>query len=178
MNICLFGAGSKYINHKFVEVGYDLGVHIALNNHALIFGGGNDGLVGAVARGVNDNNGQIIGIMPKWMGEFEDLFEYCDKIIYTDGMDSRKTEFINNSDVFIISPGGIGTLDEFFEVLTLKKLKKHEKEIIILNTDNYFDDMLKMLENMTEKSFISENDDKLYKITSNVEECIYEINKL
>ena len=92
------------------------------------------------------------------MDEFEELFENCDKVIFPKTMDERKLKFIEISDLFIIAPGGIGTLDEFFEVWTLKKVKNHDKSIIILNIDHYYDKLLEMLDEMIEKGFISSED--------------------
>lgn len=172
MRICLFGAGSNNINQRFINIGYQLGQCIAYNNHTLVFGGGNDGMMGAVARGVYDNQGQIIGIVPEWMTEFEDLFDKCDECIYTESMAERKYEFIDKSDIFIIAPGGIGTLDEFFEVITLKKLKYHDKRILIFNIDNFFDKMLDMLENMVFEGFIHKEDFDNIEVTDNVKDTI------
>lgn len=172
MKICLFGSGSGNIDQSFLDVGYQLGEKIASYNHTLVFGGGNEGMMGSVARGCYDNKGKIIGVMPEWMDEFEELFEYCDEIIYTKTMDERKIKFIDSSDLFIISPGGIGTLDEFFEVLTLKKLKKHDKPIIILNVDHFFDNLLNMLDEMVELGFIIESDKKMVTVTTDIEETI------
>ena len=172
MNICLFGAGSKNIDKKFLDIGYELGALIAQKNHNLVFGGGNDGMMGSVARGVSDNNGKILGIIPEWMIEFEDLYESCDDVIYTRSMDERKMKFIEYSDSFLVTPGGVGTLDEFFEVLTLKKLNLHNKPIIILNIDNFFDKMLDMLYAMIEEGFVPSNDEELFIVTSNINDAI------
>ena len=90
MKICLLGAGSKTIDKTFLDSGYQLGKMIGTNDHTLVFGGGNDGMMGSVARGCYENNGQIIGIIPEWMDEFEELFENCDKVIFTKTMDERK----------------------------------------------------------------------------------------
>lgn len=174
MNICLFGSGSKKINNNYIDVGYDLGKEIALNHHTLVFGGGNDGMMGSVARGVNDFHGKVIAIMPEWMGDFEELFENCDETIFTKSMDERKLKFLNCSDLFIISPGGIGTLDEFFEVYTLKKLKKHEKPIIIFNLNHFFDNMLIMLNAMIEDGFIE--DEELFIVVESLDELVEHLN--
>ena len=104
------------------------------------------------------------------MEEFEELYDNCDEIIYTNSMDDRKLKFIEVSDVFIIAPGGIGTLDEFFEVITLKKLKKHDKPIIILNVNHFFDIMLNMLNTMVEERFI--DDEILFTVADNVEDAV------
>lgn len=172
MKICLFGSGSGNIDQSFLDVGYQLGEKIALYNHTLVFGGGNEGMMGSVARGCYDNKGKIIGVMPEWMDEFEELFEYCDEIIYTKTMNERKTKFIDSSDLFIISPGGIGTLDEFFEAITLKKLKKHNKPIIILNVNHFFDNLLNMLDEMVELGFIIESDKKMVTVTTDIDETV------
>ena len=86
-------------------------------------------------------------------------------------MDERKNKFLENSDAFIISPGGIGTLDEFFEIITLKKLKQHDKPIIIFNIDHFFDTMLEMINEMSEKGFLYKQEE-LYKTASNIDEII------
>ncbi len=103
-------------------------------------------MMGACAKGVHDNNGKTFGIAPEWIGNFEPLCEECSDFIYVDSMDERKNKFLENSDVFIISPGGIGTLDEFFEINTLKKLKQHDNEIIIFNINHFFDKMIEMID--------------------------------
>lgn len=177
MKICLFGAGSKTIDKTFLDSGYQLGKMIGTSNHTLVFGGGNDGMMGSVARGCYENNGQIIGIIPEWMDEFEELFKNCDKVIFTKTMDERKLKFIEISDLFIIAPGGIGTLDEFFEVWTLKKVKNHDKSIIILNIDHYYDKLLEMLDEMIEKGFISSEDKNMFTVTTNIDETFNYINK-
>ena len=79
---------------EFTDVGYELGLKIALNNHSLVFGGGNDGMMGAVAKGVYDNGGKITSISPWWINEFDDPFEGYDECIKTDSMDERKKLFL------------------------------------------------------------------------------------
>lgn len=169
MNICLYGSGSRKIDRIYTDAAYELGCRIAQEGHVLVFGGGNTGMMGACAKGVHDNNGKTIGIAPEWIGSFEPLCEKCSEFIYVDSMDERKREFLNNSDAFIITPGGIGTLDEFFEIITLKKLKRHDKEIIVFNINHFFDTMLKMIDEMGEKGFLYKQEE-LYKTATNTEE--------
>lgn len=168
MNICLYGSGSRKIDKIYTNEAYRLGCKIAEKGHTLVFGGGNTGIMGACAKGVHDNNGKSIGIAPEWIGEFEPLCPNCSEFIYVDSMDERKKGFIENSDAFIISPGGIGTLDEFFEIITLRKLKKHEKEIIIFNIDHYYDKMLEMINEMGEKGFLYKQEE-LFKISDDID---------
>lgn len=169
MRICLYGSGSRNIAKIYTNEAYKLGQEMALRSHTLVFGGGDTGMMGACAHGVHDNNGSSIGIAPEWISEFEPLCKDCSKFIYVDTMDERKNKFLENSDAFIISPGGIGTLDEFFEIITLKKLKQHSKEIIVFNIDHFFDKMLEMIDEMGEKGFLYKQDD-IFKIAATIDE--------
>lgn len=126
-------------------------------------------MMGACAKGIHDNNGKSLGIAPEWIGNFEPLCEECSEFIYVDSMDERKNKFVENSDAFIITPGGIGTLDEFFEIITLKKLKQHNKEIIVFNIDGFYNKMLEMIDEMGEKGFLYKQEE-LFKIANDLNE--------
>lgn len=173
MRICLYGSGSPDIDEIYTDEAYRLGCEIALRGHSLVFGGGDTGMMGACAKGVRDNNGKSLGIAPPWIGNFEPLCDECSEFMYVDSMDERKNKFVENSDAFIISPGGIGTLDEFFEIITLKKLKQHDKEIIVFNISCFFDTMLKMIDEMGEKGFLYKQEN-LFKVAYSIDE-IFEI---
>lgn len=169
MKICFYGSGSEIINKIYTDEAYKLGYEISKRKHTLVFGGGDTGMMGACARGVHDNDGEIIGIAPNWIKNFEPLYKQCSEFIYVDTMGERKNKFLTTSDAFIIAPGGIGTLDEFFEILTLKKLKQHDKPIIIFNINNYFNKMLKMLDEMDEKGFLYKQE-SICEIANNIDE--------
>ena len=171
MNICLYGSGSRKTPKIYTDAAYELGSIIAKNGDTLVFGGGDTGMMGACAKGVHDNNGKSIGIAPKWIDNFEPLSKECSEFIYVNSMDERKKEFLNNSEVFIITPGGIGTLDEFFEVITLKKLKQHNKTIIVYNINHYYDKMIEMLEEMGENGFLYKQEE-IFKQATNIDELI------
>ena len=174
MRICLYGAGSRKIDEIYLNESYKLGCELALRQHTLVFGGGDTGVMGACVKGVNDNDGQSIGIAPEWIDNFEPLCKKCSEFIYVDTMDERKKEFLNYSDAFIIAPGGIGTLDEFFEILTLKKLKKHSKPIIVFNINGYYDTMLEMLNEMNDKGFLYKQEE-LFKVANSIDEIFKHI---
>lgn len=180
MKICLYGAGSTQIKSKYIDEAYKLGEEIAKRGHSLVFGGGSTGIMGAVSKGVIDNNGKVLGIAPEWMSEFEGMSNECNEFIHTKSMDERKRLFLKNSDAFIIAPGGIGTLDEFFEIIVLKKLRRHDKPIIIYNMFKYYDPMLEMIDFMIEEGVmkseidkttfkIADSIDKVFKLLENVE---------
>lgn len=169
MNICLYGSGSREIDKIYTDNAYELGCTIAKKGHALVFGGGDTGMMGACAHGVHDNEGKSIGIAPLWIGDFEPLCDKCSEFIYVDSMDERKNKFVEHSDAFIISPGGIGTLDEFFEIITLKKLKQHDKEIIVFNIEGFFEKMFEMIDEMDRKGFLYKQEE-MFKIANNIDE--------
>ncbi len=172
MNICIFGSANDDIDEDFLNQGYILGKTLANQGYNIVFGGGRDGMMGAVAKGAFENNGKVYGIAPSWISKFDDPFENCEEYIYTDGMDDRKELFFKKSDVFIITPGGIGTLDEFFDVVTLKYLQRHEKPIIIFNINNFYDDLIHMLNKMFENNFISSREIKLYEVGNTIDDIL------
>lgn len=169
MNICLYGSGSRKIDSIYTNAAYDLGCEMAKKGHTLVFGGGDTGMMGACAKGIHDNNGDSIGIAPEWISNFEPLCENCSEFIYVDSMDERKNKFVENSDAFIITPGGIGTLDEFFEIITLKKLKQHDKKIIVFNIDGFYNKMFEMIDEMAKKGFLYKQDE-IFKVANTIDE--------
>ena len=174
MNICVYGAASSKIDDSFKEAGIKLGKKMAKRNIGLVFGGGRNGMMGAVAEGIAAENGYILGISPAFFEQSnaEISFPHCTEFIHTETMRERKRLLDESSDAFIVSPGGIGTFDEFFEILTLKQLGRHNKAIVIFNIDGYFDNMIKMMEYSIEKRFITTDCVDLYKVTNTVEETL------
>ena len=172
MRVCLYGAGSNKIEDKYLDEGYLLGKSLSENNHSLVFGAGSGGMMGAVSRGFRDNSGEILGISTVFMKDYEDICDYCSEIIYAKSMDERKKLFVEKSDCFIVAPGGIGTLDEFFEVLTLKRLERFDKPIIIFNVYGFYESLFNMIEDIKDKGFISEDFDDLFFVACSVDEIL------
>lgn len=174
MKICVYGAASSLIDEEFIKAGEDLGRKMAERGHGLVFGGGRSGMMGAPARGLYEKGGYILGIAPQFFEENnpEVSFENCTEFIKTETMRDRKRLLDEMSEAFIVSPGGIGTFDEFFEILTLKQLGQHNKAIVILNINGYFDDMLKMMKHAIDKKFITKDCVELYKVVSTVDEAL------
>lgn len=174
MKICVYGAASNSIDKIYVQEGEILGEEIAKRGHSLVFGGGAHGLMGAVARGVSANNGKILAVIPSFFTnqEVEVLYTECEKVIYTDTMRERKQIMEDNADGFIITPGGIGTFEEFFEILTLKQLNRHNKPIAIFNVNGYYDELLVALKKSSEQNFLREDCLSLYKVFTDVNELL------
>lgn len=154
MNICVFGASSNDIDAGFITAGETLGRTLAEQGHGLVFGGGQTGLMGAVVRGVVEKGGSSIGVAPTFFDKPGVLFERCTEFYFTETMRERKELMEQKADAFIMTPGGIGTMEEFFEIFTLQQLGRHNKPIGILNTDGYYDELLQMLIHTAEKGFM------------------------
>ena len=174
MKICVYGASSTAIDKIYIEKVEKLGELMAERGHSLVFGGGANGLMGAVARGVRSKDGYILGVIPKFFEKIDAELEYhrCDVLIRPDTMRERKQIMEDNSDAFIMVPGGIGTYEEFFEILTLKQLRQLDKPLVVYNVDGYYDEMLKMMDVAIEKEFIRDNVKTLYKVFTDVEEML------
>ena len=172
MNICVFGAASNDIAPIFTEAGYQLGKALAQHGHGLVFGGGDSGMMGAVARGAHDGGGHISGVAPSFFNVDGILYEHCDELIRTETMRERKALMEARSDAFIMTPGGIGTFEEFFEILTLKQLARHAKAIAVLNTKGYFDPMLAMMDKAIADGFVTASVGDLYFVTDDPDKAL------
>ena len=133
MRICIFGASSAHIDEFYIKAVEDLAEKMARRGHSLVFGAGATGAMGAAARGTKRGGGYIHGVIPEFFREegVEKIYTECDELTYTKTMAERKTLMEDDAEAFIIVPGGIGTLEEFYEVLTLKQLGRHNKAMAI-----------------------------------------------
>jgi hypothetical protein len=177
MKICVFGASSSVIDKSYIEQVEEFGRNLAQRGHGLVYGAGASGLMGAAARGVHEKGGEIIGVVPTFfededMGVDGRIYKDCTELIKTDSMRERKRIMEDRADAFVIVPGGIGTFEEFFEILTLKQLDRHNKAIAIFNVNGYYDAMLKMLDVTIEHKFMREACRMLYKVFDNGDEVL------
>ena len=172
MNICVYAASGRELDNIYYEEAVRLGRLMAAEGHCLIFGGGSEGLMGACAKGVKEAGGRVIGIAPRFFDEPGVLYKDCDEFIYTDTMRERKQLMEQMADAFIMLPGGIGTFEEFFEILTLKQLGRHSKPIAILNTAAYYSPMVAMLEHTARQRFMNEKCLELYKLFELPEDAV------
>lgn len=172
MKICVYGASSALIDESYIQAGEELGRMMAMRGHGLVFGAGADGMMGALARGVHSHGGEIIGVVPSFFNVDGVLFDNCTELVRTETMRERKQIMEDRADAFIVSPGGIGTFEEFFEILTLRQLGRHTKPIVILNTNGYYDSMDEMLEKAVISGFMTAECKKLYTTAATPEEAL------
>ena len=172
MNICIYGASSRKLAKEYYDAAEALGALMAQQGHTLVFGGGQEGIMGAVARGAHAHGGKIIGIAPRFFDEPGILFAECTEFIYTETMRERKALMEEHSEAFMVLPGGIGTYEEFFEMLTLKQLGRHNKPMVMLNTRGYYDPMAAMLQNIVDEGFMSADCMNLFGVCNTPEEAL------
>ena len=172
MNICVYGASSRTLDKKFTDTGYELGYKLAQRGYGLVFGGGDTGMMGAVARGAHDGGAHVTGIAPAFFNVDGVLYQLNDELIYTETMRQRKQKMEDLSGAFIVSPGGIGTFEEFFEILTLKQLGRTKKPLIILNSYGYYDAMLEMMRRSVEMNFVTEYTFDLIYVTESIDDAL------
>lgn len=145
-NVCVFCGSGLGTNTLFSECVIDLGKYLAVNKYKLVYGGANVGLMGVLADSVLENGGEVVGIMPKHLVDKEVAHLNLPELFMTDTMQERKQLMIEKSDAFISLPGGFGTFDELFEVLTLNQLGIIHKPCAIYNVNGYFDNFLSQLD--------------------------------
>ena len=129
-------------------------------------------MMGAVARGARSEGGSVIGVSPSFFKVDGSLYDNCTEFIYTDTMRQRKEILENRSEGFIVTPGGVGTMDEFFEIFTLRQLDKHHKTIAIFNINGFYDQLIAMLEHTITEKFMSPKNRKLWFESSNPQEIL------
>ena len=150
--------GSKNGNNPiYTEHAKELGKILAKNNITLIYGGGSTGMMGAVADAMMESGGKVIGIIPQRLVDWEHQHENITELSVVEDMHVRKKRMYELCDAAVILPGGVGTLDEFFEMVTWNQLSIHDKKIYIINSDNFFDPLLKHLEQMEKQGFLYES---------------------
>ena len=176
MNICLYGASSNEIADSYITATEELGERLAQAGHTLVYGAGGAGLMGAAARGMTKGGGVVIGVVPTFLKVDGVLYEHCDEMVYTDTMRRRKQIMEERAEAFIVTPGGIGTYEEFFEIYTLKQLGRHGKPIIIYNIGGYYDRLLAMLEYTVDEGFMREKSLHLYTVAVTTEQVLEQLS--
>ena len=160
LTICVFCGSRPGRNPQFVKMAEEIGKSIAAEGWQLLYGAGSSGLMGTAAQAALDNGGKTIGVIPSQFPE--DILPDLYYTIKTTTIQERKSVMFNCSDAIVALPGGIGTLEEFFEVLTWKQLGWHKKPIVLLNHDGYWDGIPKLIENIIANEFADSQSNQLY----------------
>lgn len=167
MTICVYCSSSNHIDAIYPEVAEALGRALGERGHTLVYGGGNVGLMGVLARTLHEQGGRVIGVIPEKLKEKEGIaYGVADELIVTKTMRERKKVMYTRADGFVVLPGGYGTLEEFMEVLTLRQLGYHQRPIALVNTNGFFDPLLAFFERLYDERFARTRSEELVHIAS------------
>lgn len=152
--VCVYCGSGAGQNPAFAEAARALGQSLASAGVGLVYGGGDLGLMGLVARAVLDHDGHVTGIMPHFLRNRENMLVDVHDLIVVDDMHQRKHLMFEKSDAFVALPGGLGTLEEFVEQLTWTQLGRHDKPVVLVNIHGFWDPLLELFDHMTGHDFI------------------------
>jgi uncharacterized protein (TIGR00730 family) len=170
--LCVYCGASERVDPKYYKAAEELGKMIAQNNFNMVYGGGRFGLMGRVSNAVIENGGMVVGVTTEQLDEREGVQNGLHEIHVVDTMHTRKLKMSQRADAFVIMPGGFGTLDEFFEILTWKQLDIHSKPIIIANLDNYWDPLVDLFQHVIKENFAKQEHLKYVSIATSLDEII------
>ncbi len=175
--VAVFCASSPGVDDVYFDTAERLGKDLAKNNIAVNFGGGSVGLMGRMADAILENKGKITGYIPVFMKEMHWAHPNVEEMIPVRDMHERKYRIIQNIDAVIALPGGVGTMDELMEVITLKQLGQFTKPIVILNTNNFYDPLFSLLNKMIIEKFMRDIHEDIWAIVNEPEEVINAIRQ-
>ena len=177
-NICVYCSSSTRIDNSYTDVAETLGRKLAERGHALVYGGGDIGLMGVLARTVQSEDGTVVGVIPEKLKEKENIaYDVADELIVTDTMSERKRIMYLRADAFIVLPGGFGTIEEFMEVLTLKQLSYHVRPIALVNTNGFFDPLLGFFQQLYDDAFTRIRCEELVHVTRDPQAALTHVER-
>ncbi len=171
-SICVFCGSSEGNDIKIIEAATQLGKALANNNIKLVYGAAKIGIMGLIAKSTLAHKGKVVGIIPEFLKLKEVVHLGLTELITTQNMHDRKLLMQTRSDGFITMPGGMGTMEELFEILTWLQLGLHSKPIGLLNVNHYYDDLILMLEKMVKKGFLSMDNLELLIVDDQIDNLI------
>jgi uncharacterized protein (TIGR00730 family) len=168
--LCVYCSSSSHLTPDYHDTAEAIGRAMPARGWGLVFGGGRVGLMGSLARGVKAAGGEVVGVIPEFMKVRELAYHDADELVTVQTMAERKQAMIARAQAFLALPGGIGTLEEVAEVLTLRYLAQSRKPIVLFNQNGYFDDLLRFYDRMTRERFMATGMDGLYTVANSIDE--------
>ncbi|WP_367295296.1 TIGR00730 family Rossman fold protein [Levilactobacillus yonginensis] len=169
-NVCVFCGSNHGYNPKFLSETNNLGQYLAKHQHPVVYGGGKEGLMGAIATSTMEAGGKVIGIIPTFLREMGLAREDVTTFIETATMDERKDEMLRQADAFIVLPGGFGTFEEFTTMLSWSQINVHQKPIALFNIDHYFDPLVAMMQKCCDEGFAPQENLQLFIDAATIDE--------
>jgi uncharacterized protein (TIGR00730 family) len=176
-NICVFCASGQTLEQRWFALADEVGGAVAGRGHKVVSGGGRVGMMGALVEGARRAGGHTIGAIPQSLVDREVADVDSDELVITDGMAARKIVMVDRADAFVILPGGLGTLDELFEVWTLATLGVHAKPIVLLDVDGFYHGLLAWLTTLASQRFIRPEGLAMVRVARSVDEALDEVER-
>ena len=167
--LCVYCGSSNNVAPRHLEAAAELGRLAAGRGIGIVFGGGRVGLMGALADGALDAGGRVTGVIPQHLQDLEVGHDGISEMIVVDSMHTRKRRMFEISDAFCALPGGLGTLDETFEIVTWKQLGLHDRPVVLVNVDGFWDPLLALLAHQLEAGYIRPRHAGLYRVVERIE---------
>ena len=172
MRICVYAASSAQVAPEFHQAARALGGILARAGHSIVYGGGSQGLMGALADGALAEGGEVIGILPKFMADLEWGHTGLTHLDLVEDMRERKHKLLTGSDAVVALPGGCGTLEELFEAITLKRLGIYFNPILLLNTRGYYAPLQGFMEQVIAERFMNPQHATMWSLVERVEDVL------
>ena len=170
MKICVFCSANQQIDSEFFAITEELGVWAAENGHSIVYGGVNQGLMEALAKAAKAHGGRTIGVIPMIVEKSGRTSDYVEVEIPCDNLSDRKQLMMDQADVFIALPGGIGTIDEIFTVAASATIGYHQKPVILYNMKGFWDSLIALLDDLQAKGMIRGDWRQYIKTVDSIEE--------
>ncbi len=171
-SVCVFCGASNNVPQTFLDIGAEFGKMLAQREIRLVYGGGDCGVMGAVANATMKAGGAVTGVFPVSLRNIENEHQSLTEIIIVNTMHERKMGMFERTEAFVVFPGGFGTMDEMFEILTWKQLKLHDKPVIIFNYKGYWDPLIALMKNIIEVGFAKAEVTTFYHVVTELEEIM------
>ncbi|HEY2852502.1 MAG TPA: TIGR00730 family Rossman fold protein [Gemmatimonadaceae bacterium] len=172
LSICVFCGSSHGLLPQFAETAKRLGALIGSNGYSLVFGGGNVGLMGEIARAAHAAGAPILGVLPEFLRHVERPLNGTEELIVVPDMQQRKAIMLDRADAFIALPGGLGTFDEIFEVLSTAQLQVHKKPIVLIDSEGYFAPLQALLAAVVRQGFAIRSIENFYRVVATPEAAL------
>jgi len=171
MNICVYCGSSRGNDTSIHRQSEEFARQLSNKGHRLIYGGGSIGIMGILANTVIENGGEVIGVIPKDLFRKEVAHQGITELITVEDMHQRKSTMADLADAFVALPGGFGTLEELFEIITWNQIGIFKKPVVVLNLNGFFDPIIQMIEQAIDAGFIKPRNGEILNVAQTIEEC-------
>ena len=176
-SIAIFCASASGENSVYTDTAYQVGRYLAKENYQIVYGGASVGCMGAVAQGALDHGGQVIGVLPRFLDRRELAKKDLSELIMVDSMHERKLKMNELSDASISLPGGFGTMEEFFEIITWGQLGLHQKPTALLNVNGYYNHLIKFVQHMNQEKLLKDKYMKMILVDNQIDNLLLKMKR-